>query len=155
VGRTLSRPGSTQRRSSAATGRQLPARARAGRAGDVEAVGDLLGRRAAAGIEPRVTAPLRPLADAVAAGDLRVSTARRRTPRRADCFRSRGHGDAAFVLSRRPSLLFIVWVIVGVAIASSKDYFSNLDTVRAIVSAVLAVLLWPLLLLGIDLHIKP
>ena len=56
---------------------------------------------------------------------------------------------------RRPSLLFIVWVIVGVAIASSKDYFMNLDTVRAIASAVLAVLLWPLLLLGIDLHIKP
>jgi hypothetical protein len=59
------------------------------------------------------------------------------------------------VFFRRPSFLFIVWVIVGVAIASSKHYFNSLDTVREIVSAVLAVLLWPLLLLGIDLHIDP
>jgi hypothetical protein len=28
------------------------------------------------------------------------------------------------------------------------------DTIRLIASAVLAVVLWPLLLLGIDLHIK-
>ena len=55
---------------------------------------------------------------------------------------------------RRPSLLLIVYVIVGVAIAASKNYFENLDTIRAFGSAVLAVLLWPLLLLGIDLHIR-
>jgi hypothetical protein len=71
------------------------------------------------------------------------------------CFLSGRRGDGAYVCLRRPSLLFIVWVIVGVAIAASKDYFKSLDTVRLIVSAVLAVLLWPLLLLGIDLHIKP
>ena len=55
---------------------------------------------------------------------------------------------------RRPSLLLIIYVIVGVAIAASKNYFDNLDTLRAFASAVLAVLLWPLLLLGIDLHIR-
>jgi hypothetical protein len=55
---------------------------------------------------------------------------------------------------RRPSLLLIVYVIVGVAIAASKNYFENLETLRAFGSAVLAVLLWPLLLLGIDLHIR-
>ena len=54
----------------------------------------------------------------------------------------------------RPSLVTIVYVVVGVAIAASKDYFENLDTLKRIVSALLAVVLWPLLLLGIDLHIK-
>ena len=55
---------------------------------------------------------------------------------------------------RRPSLLFIVWIVVGVAIAASHHYFAHLSTIRQIASAVLAVLLWPLVLLGINLHIK-
>jgi hypothetical protein len=55
---------------------------------------------------------------------------------------------------RRPSFLGLVYLVVGVAVAAAKDYFEKLDTIRLILSAVLAVLLWPLLLLGIDLHIK-
>jgi hypothetical protein len=53
----------------------------------------------------------------------------------------------------RPSLLGIVYLVVGVAVAASYNYFKNLDTLRLIGSAVLAVVLWPLLLIGIDLHI--
>jgi hypothetical protein len=56
---------------------------------------------------------------------------------------------------RRPGLLGMVYVIVGVALAASKNYFDNLGSLRTLASAVLAVVLWPLLLLGIDLHIKP
>ena len=55
---------------------------------------------------------------------------------------------------RRPGLLAIVYVIVGVVLASQRDYFENLETIRGFASAVLAVALWPLLLLGIDLHIR-
>jgi hypothetical protein len=55
---------------------------------------------------------------------------------------------------RRPGLLGLVYVIVGVAIAASHHYFAHLGTVRQIFSAVLAIVLWPLVLLGIDLHIK-
>jgi hypothetical protein len=55
---------------------------------------------------------------------------------------------------RRPSFLGLVYIIVGVAVAASYDYFQDLDTIRRIASAVLAVVLWPLLLLGIDLHIR-
>lgn len=51
-------------------------------------------------------------------------------------------------------LLFIVYLAIGVAVAASKDYLENLDTVRRLASAVLAILLWPLLLVGIDLHIR-
>jgi len=54
----------------------------------------------------------------------------------------------------RSSFLGLVWIVVGVAVAAQKHYFKHLDTIRLVVSAILAVLLWPLLLLGIDLHIK-
>jgi hypothetical protein len=54
----------------------------------------------------------------------------------------------------RPSFIGLVYVVVGVAVAASYDYFQNLDTLRRIASAVLAVFLWPLLLFGIDLHIR-
>jgi hypothetical protein len=53
----------------------------------------------------------------------------------------------------RPSLLGVVYLVVGIAVAASHHYLKNLDTLRLIGSAVLAVALWPLLLLGIDLHI--
>jgi hypothetical protein len=53
----------------------------------------------------------------------------------------------------RSRLLALIWVIVGVAIAAEKHYFDHLNGWRGILSAVLAVLLWPLLLLGINLHI--
>ncbi len=55
---------------------------------------------------------------------------------------------------RAPSLLVVIYVIVGVAIAASHHYFTHLSTIRQIVSAALAILLWPLILLGIDLHIR-
>jgi hypothetical protein len=53
----------------------------------------------------------------------------------------------------RFGLLPIVWIVVGVIVAATHHYFQHADTVRAVGSAVLAVLLWPLLFLGIDLHI--
>jgi hypothetical protein len=51
-------------------------------------------------------------------------------------------------------LLGLIYVAIGVFVANSKDYLDNLETVKRVLSAVLAVLLWPLLLLGVDLHIK-
>jgi hypothetical protein len=47
-----------------------------------------------------------------------------------------------------------VYVIVGVIVASQHHYFVHLNSISHIVSAVLAVLLWPLLLLGVNLNIK-
>jgi hypothetical protein len=54
----------------------------------------------------------------------------------------------------RSSFLGLIWLIVGIVVAATHDYFEHLDTVRLLLSAALAVLLWPLVLLGIDLHIK-
>jgi hypothetical protein len=53
------------------------------------------------------------------------------------------------------STFALLWLAVGVAVAAAYDYFDNVGTGRLIASAVLAVVLWPLLFLGIDLHVKP
>jgi hypothetical protein len=52
-----------------------------------------------------------------------------------------------------PSLLTIIYVLVGVVVAATHDYFKNVDTIKAVVSAILAVVLWPLIFLGISLHV--
>jgi Mn2+/Fe2+ NRAMP family transporter len=50
--------------------------------------------------------------------------------------------------------LFVIYIIIGVIVAAGHHYFEHLDTVRPIASAVLAVLLWPLVLLGVSFHLK-
>jgi hypothetical protein len=54
----------------------------------------------------------------------------------------------------RVNFLGLVYLIIGVVIAATHDYFKNFDTVKRVISAILAVLLWPLVLLGVDLHIS-
>jgi hypothetical protein len=50
-------------------------------------------------------------------------------------------------------VLFVVYVAIGAGVAYAHDYWSSIDTGKEILSALLATLLWPLLLLGINLHI--
>jgi hypothetical protein len=50
-------------------------------------------------------------------------------------------------------LLTLVFLAIGVWVAVTRDYFDRLRGVRAIVSMILAVVLWPLVLLGVDLHL--
>ena len=57
-------------------------------------------------------------------------------------------------MRRGPSLIALIWVGIGVAMAATHDYFENVNGWRGVVSAILAIFLWPLVLLGIDLHIK-
>ena len=52
------------------------------------------------------------------------------------------------------SLVGLVWLVVGLIVASGHGYFAHLTAVMPILSAILAVLLWPLLLLGVNLHIR-
>jgi hypothetical protein len=51
-------------------------------------------------------------------------------------------------------ILFIAYILVGVVVAASNHYFTHLGALKPILSAVLAVLLWPLVLLGVGLHFK-
>ena len=50
-------------------------------------------------------------------------------------------------------LLGIVYLVVGAIVAATHHYYDHLHTLKGIGSAVLAILLWPLLFLGINLHI--
>ena len=52
-----------------------------------------------------------------------------------------------------PGLLGTIYLVVGVIVAATHNYFVNVHTGNQIVSAILAVLLWPLLLFGIGLHV--
>jgi hypothetical protein len=51
-------------------------------------------------------------------------------------------------------VVFVIYIIIGVVVASGHHYFEHLDALKPIASAVLAVLLRPLILFGINLHIK-
>lgn len=50
-------------------------------------------------------------------------------------------------------LLTLVYLAIGVWVAANNDYFDELRGVRPIGSMILAVVLWPLVLLGVDLHL--
>jgi len=53
---------------------------------------------------------------------------------------------------RRYSWLFIIWVIIGLIVAWERSYIT-VYLVKLVLSALLAIFLWPLVLLGISLHI--
>jgi hypothetical protein len=52
-----------------------------------------------------------------------------------------------------PSLLWIAYFVAGAVIAADHKYFDKVDKVEQVVEAALAVLLWPLVLLGVDMRI--
>jgi len=53
----------------------------------------------------------------------------------------------------RVSLFAVLYLIVGVIVAATHHYFAHVNSVADFGSAALAILLWPLILLGINLHI--
>lgn len=50
-------------------------------------------------------------------------------------------------------IIALVYVLVGVLVANNNDYFRNVNDIEEIISAMLAVALWPLVLLGVDLEL--
>ncbi len=51
------------------------------------------------------------------------------------------------------TILFLVYIGLGILVASQNGYLERLGNIRRIISLVLAVLLWPLVLLGVDLKL--
>ncbi len=47
----------------------------------------------------------------------------------------------------------LVYLVLGVVIASQHHYYAHLDTLAQVASAVAATALWPLVLLGANLHL--
>jgi hypothetical protein len=58
------------------------------------------------------------------------------------------------MLGYRAPLLGVVWIVVGVVVAAIHDYFDSLETVGRVLTAVTAVLLWPILLFGFEVRIS-
>lgn len=48
----------------------------------------------------------------------------------------------------------LIYVILGVVVAAAHHYFAHAGALKPIVSALLAIALWPLLLFGINLHVR-
>jgi len=55
---------------------------------------------------------------------------------------------------RSISLGFVVWLVIGVIVASGHHYLDSLKTLGVVLSALLAILLWPLILLGTKITIN-
>ena len=54
---------------------------------------------------------------------------------------------------RRIPLLFVIYLVIGVVVAYSENYFDNVDRTKQLISAILAVVLWPLVLVGFDVKV--
>ncbi|MEO7197240.1 MAG: hypothetical protein ABIZ50_02075 [Solirubrobacterales bacterium] len=59
----------------------------------------------------------------------------------------------------RFSLTFVIYIVVGVLVAAGvigdeANYFNNLDSLKDIVNMLIAVFLWPLVLLGVDVNLN-
>jgi hypothetical protein len=57
------------------------------------------------------------------------------------------------MVMRRVPLLMIVYVVIGVVVAYAEDYLENVETTKRLISAILAVVLWPLVLVGFDVQV--
>ena len=51
------------------------------------------------------------------------------------------------------SWIVVIYLVAGGIVSATHNYWNNLDSVKAIVSALLATVAWPLILLGVNLHI--
>jgi hypothetical protein len=47
----------------------------------------------------------------------------------------------------------IIYIVIGVIMASNRGYLSDLGSISHLLSALLAIVLWPLILLGVNLHL--
>lgn len=52
---------------------------------------------------------------------------------------------------RQVSLGLLVWIVVGMIVAANNNFLDHLNSLSNILSAVLAVIAWPLVLL--DIHV--
>jgi hypothetical protein len=50
-------------------------------------------------------------------------------------------------------LVLLLYIVIGAIVAATHHYWSNLHNLKQIGSALLATVLWPLILIGINLHI--
>jgi hypothetical protein len=52
------------------------------------------------------------------------------------------------------TIIVVGYLVIGVIVAAAKDYLGDVGSVGDIVNLLLAILLWPLVLLGVDFNLK-
>ncbi len=57
------------------------------------------------------------------------------------------------MLRRQVSLGVVVWIVVGVIVATRNGFLDDLGSVSALLSASLAVAVWPLVILNVHFGI--
>jgi hypothetical protein len=57
------------------------------------------------------------------------------------------------VVRRRFSLLGLIYILVGIYVAFAYDYI-GVRLIKLVLSALLAIVLWPLVLHAVELHIR-
>ena len=50
-------------------------------------------------------------------------------------------------------LLPVIYVLIGAFVAASHHYFSHTDKIAGVVDTLLAIVLWPAVLLGVHMHV--
>ena len=65
--------------------------------------------------------------------------------------RSGGY-DRAMGYGRGPSLLTIIYLVIGAFVASDHHYFEHVNKIEEVAEAALAVVLWPLVLLDVSMR---
>ncbi|MDQ1415964.1 MAG: hypothetical protein QOF81_1577 [Acidimicrobiaceae bacterium] len=54
---------------------------------------------------------------------------------------------------RQVSLGGVVWIVIGIIVAASHHFLETLNTASTIGSAILAIIVWPLVLLHVHIAI--
>jgi spore maturation protein SpmA len=52
------------------------------------------------------------------------------------------------------NLIWLAYLVIGIVVAADRNYLEHLGNVDNVASAIFAVLLWPLLLVGIDITLR-
>jgi hypothetical protein len=47
-----------------------------------------------------------------------------------------------------------LYLIVGIVVAAVYDYFDNLGTLRRVGEGLIAIIIWPLVLFGVDINLR-
>jgi hypothetical protein len=54
---------------------------------------------------------------------------------------------------RRGGLILGIYLVVGLVVAIARGYFNNVGGVGDVVEILVAILIWPLVLFGVDINI--
>lgn len=54
---------------------------------------------------------------------------------------------------QRISIFGVIYLIIGLVVAGNRGYLVDLGNISHLVSALIAILLWPLALLGVSLRV--